>query len=74
MAGNEDSIVARIEEDLRQVEERFKEYVRTELYEAHREAIDQRIKPLERLVYGLVGLVMTMVACGVIGLVLVGGN
>lgn len=67
----DDDVVGRIESDLRGLEDRLKEYLRKDLFEAHQQTLDQRLRPLERIVYGLVGLVLLAVGSGIVALVVV---
>ena len=53
------------------LEKRFDEYVLKIVFENLKERIDDRIKPLERLVYGMVGLVLLSVLTAVIATVVV---
>ena len=55
----------------RELEKRFDEYVLKIVFDNLKERIDDRIKPLERLVYGMVGLVLLSVLTAVIATVVV---
>lgn len=68
---HDDDVVNRIESDLRGLEDRLKEYLRKDLFEAHQATLDQRLRPLERIVYGLVALVLLAVGSGIVALVVV---
>ena len=45
-------------------------YVLTIVFEGHKNYIDQRLKPLERIVYGLVGIMLSMIIAAMMYLVL----
>lgn len=68
---SDNRIIERIERDLEGLEERLSQYVLLVIFEAYKEYVDQRMKPLERLVYGLVGLVLIAFVTALIGLVIV---
>lgn len=68
---SDNRIIDRIEEDLKGLEARLSEYVLLVIFESYKEYVDQRMKPLERLVYGLVGLVLIAFVTALIGLVIV---
>ena len=55
----------------KELERRFDEYVLKIVFDNLKERIDDRIKPLERLVYGMVGLVLLSVLTAVIATVVV---
>lgn len=61
--------VTRIEKDLEEFETKLNDYVLKIIFEAHKEQLDNRIKPLERLLYGLVGLVLISVVTAIIATV-----
>jgi hypothetical protein len=48
------------------LERRFDEYVMKVVFENLKERLDDRIKPLERLIYGMVGLVLISVLTAVV--------
>jgi hypothetical protein len=53
------------------LEKKFDEYVLKIAFEAQKDRIDDRIKPLERLVYGMVGLILIAVVTALIATVVV---
>jgi hypothetical protein len=53
------------------LEKKFDEYVLKIAFEAQKDRLDDRIKPLERLVYGMVGLILIAVVTAVIATVVV---
>ena len=68
-----DDMLRRVIEDIHDLNRTLKdEYVLLVMFNGHKEYIDQRIKPLERLVYGLVGLVLTGFATALVALVVNG--
>lgn len=67
----DEDIVRRLERDIEQLETRLGEYLLKAIFEESRKALDQRLRPLERIVYGLVGLVMITFATAVLSLVIV---
>lgn len=66
--------VQRVEQDAKEfeakLERKFDEYVLNLVFTNYKEYMDQRIRPLERLVYGMVGLVLMSVVGGLLSLVL----
>lgn len=73
--------IARLEKDLESFEKdieafnhKLNDYVLKLIFEAHKEQLDGRIKPLERLLYGLVGLVLMAVVTAVIATVVNSGG
>jgi len=65
-----DAMLRRVIEDIHDLNKTLKdEYVLLVMFNGHKEYIDQRIKPLERLVYGLVGLVLTGFVTAAVALV-----
>lgn len=67
--------IQRLEKDASDYEDRlekkFNEYVLKIAFEAQRDRMDDRIKPLERLVYGMVGLILIAVVTALIATVVV---
>lgn len=65
--------VLRIEKEADEFEDRlekkFDDYLLRIIFEAYKERLDDRIKPLERLVYGMVGLVLLTVLGAIIATV-----
>ena len=53
------------------LEKKFNEYVLKIAFEAQRDRMDDRIKPLERLVYGMVGLILIAVITALVATVVV---
>lgn len=53
------------------LEKKFDEYVLKIAFEAQKDRLDDRIKPLERLVYGMVGLILIAVVTALIATVVV---
>ena len=67
--------IARIKADLEKLGATVKDdYLLVVVFEGHREYIDQRIKPLERLIYGLIGIVLSMVIASIMYLVIDNGT
>ena len=66
--------VRRVEDDAKEfevkLERKFNDYVLALVFNNYKEYVDQRIKPLEKIVYGLVGLVLITVMGGLLGLVI----
>lgn len=66
---------ARMEKDAAEfearLEKKFDEYVLKIAFEAQRDRFDDRIKPIERLVYGMVGLILIAVVTALIATVVV---
>ena len=67
--------VRRVENDAKEFEEKlerkFDNYVLTLVFNNYKDYLDQRIKPLEKIVYGLVALVLVAVMGGLLGLVII---
>lgn len=67
--------VARIEKEADEfeakLEKKFDEYLLKVIFESHKERLDDRIKPLERLVYGMVGLILLTVLAAIVATVIV---
>ena len=67
--------IQRLEKDASDYEDRlekkFNEYVLKIAFEAQRDRMDDRIKPLERLVYGMVGLILIAVITALVATVVV---
>lgn len=65
--------LARIEKESEEFEEklerRFDEYVLKVVFENLKDRLDDRIKPLERLVYGMVGLILISVLTAIVATV-----
>lgn len=54
------ALLHRVMEDVRDLNATLKDdYVLLVVFNGYQDYVDQRMKPLERLVYGLVGLVLT---------------
>jgi len=64
--------VDEIRKDIDETERRFEKYVEQAVFIAFREHTDLRLKPLEKLTTGLVGLVLTSVLAAVLALVVRG--
>lgn len=66
--------VRRVEDDAKEfevkLERKFNDYVLALVFNNYKEYVDQRIKPLEKIVYGLVGLVLITVMGALLGLVI----
>ena len=54
------------------LEKKFDEYVLRLVFESYKEHLDSRLKPIERLVYGMVGLILISVMTAIIATVVVG--
>ena len=67
--------VRRVESDAKEFEEKlerkFDDYVLTLVFNNYKDYVDQRIKPLEKLVYGVVALILVAVVGGLLGLVII---
>ncbi len=67
--------VRRVERDAKEFEEKlerkFDDYVLTLVFNNYKDYVDQRIKPLEKLVYGVVALILVAVVGGLLGLVII---
>lgn len=67
--------VRRVERDAKEFEEKlerkFDDYVLTLVFNNYKDYVDQRIKPLEKLVYGVVALILVTVVGGLLGLVII---
>lgn len=61
-----------VRDDIGDMEDRFKDHLQIIVFEEFKKALDQRIVPLERVVYGLVGIVLLAVMGAVIALVVTG--
>jgi hypothetical protein len=55
----------------KKLEKKFDEYILKLVFEGYKERLDDRIKPLERLVYGIVGLILISVMTALIATVVV---
>ena len=64
--------VEEIRKDIAETEKRFEKYVEDAVFIAFREHTDLRLRPLERLTTGLVGLVLATVLTAVLALVVRG--
>lgn len=66
--------VTRVENDAKEfeakLERRFDDYVLALVFNNYKEYVDQRMKPLEKIVYGLVALVLVAVMSGLLGLII----
>ena len=66
--------VIRIESEAKdfetKLERKFDDYVLNLVFNNYKEYVDQRMKPLEKIVYGLVTLVLVAVMSGLLGLVI----
>jgi hypothetical protein len=56
------------------MEQRFEKYVEKALFDAHKDTLEQRIKPLELIVKGMVALVLMGVGTAILNLVVNGGS
>lgn len=64
-------LLERLQEDLKALNELVTEkYVLLLIFEGHKQYIDQRLKPLERLTYGLVSIVLATVVTSIMYLVI----
>lgn len=67
--------VKRVEIDAKDFEEKlerkFNDYVLTLVFNNYKEYVDQRMKPIEKIVYGLVALVLVAVIGALLGLVII---
>lgn len=64
--------VDEIRRDMAETEKRFEKYVETAVFTAFRDHTDLRLRPLERLTTGLIGLVLTTVVAALLALVIRG--
>lgn len=68
--------MGRIEKDAydfeAKLEKKFDEYLLKLVFESYKEHLDARIKPIERLVYGMVGLILISVITAIVATVIVG--
>ena len=64
--------VDEIRKDIEETEKRFEKYVENAVFQAFREHTDLRLRPLEKLTTGLVGLVLATVLAAVLALVVRG--
>jgi hypothetical protein len=64
--------VDEIRKDIEETEKRFEKYVENAVFQAFREHTDLRLKPIERLTTGLIGLVLATVVTAVLALVIRG--
>jgi hypothetical protein len=68
--------LSRIEKDAEdfeaKLEKKFDEYVLRLVFDSYKEHLDSRLKPIERLVYGMVGLILISVMTAIIATVVVG--
>ena len=53
------------------LEKKFDDYLLQIIFDSYKERLDDRIKPLERLVYGMVGLILLTVLGAVIATVVI---
>lgn len=56
------------------MEQRFERYVEKALFDAHKDTLEQRIKPLELIVKGMVGLVLMGVGTAILNLIVNSGT
>ena len=56
------------------MEQRFEKYVEKALFDAHKDTLEHRIKPLELIVKGMVALVLMGVGTAILNLVVNGGS
>lgn len=73
MTENDESsaLLKRVIDDVHDLNRTLKdEYVLLVVFDGHKQYMDQRMKPLERLVYGLVGLVLAGFVSALVALVL----
>lgn len=56
------------------LEKKFDEYVLKLVFDSYKEHLDSRLRPLERLVYGMVGLVLISVISAILAMVVVGAK
>ena len=61
---------AKFEADVAEMEKRFERYVETAIFEAHKETLDERIKPLELIMKGMVALILMGVGTAILNVVL----
>ena len=64
--------VDELRRDMEETEKRFEKYVEQAVFVAFRDLTDLRLRPLERLMTGLVGLVLATVLTAVLALVVRG--
>lgn len=66
--------VKRVEEDAKEfevkLERKFNDYVLALVFNNYKDYVDQRLKPIEKIVYGLVALVLMSVVGALLGLVI----
>ena len=48
----------RIEKEVEELEDNFEAYVQQSVFEAFKAELDRRIRPMERLLYGTVGVIL----------------
>lgn len=67
--------VKRVEADAKEfeakLEQKFDNYVLTLVFNNYKDYLDQRIKPLEKLVYGVVALILVAVIGALLGLIII---
>ena len=67
--------VARLEKEAQdfedKLEKKFDEYLLKLVFDGYKDRLDDRLKPLERLVYGIVGLILISVMTALIATVVV---
>jgi hypothetical protein len=56
------------------MEQRFEKYVEKALFDAHKDTLEQRIKPLELIVKGMVGLILMGVGTALLNLLINSGT
>lgn len=64
--------VDELRRDMEETEKRFEKYVEQAVFVAFRDLTDLRLRPLERLTTGLVGLILATVLTAVLALVVRG--
>lgn len=63
--------ITQIERDIAGLDDRQKAFVLGMVFDAHVQAVDARFKPLEKLVYGVVALIVIAVISALVAVVVV---
>lgn len=64
--------IEEIRKDIAETEKRFEKYVENAVFVAFRDHTDLRLRPLERLTTGMIGLVLATVLTAVLALIIKG--
>lgn len=65
--------VHRLRSDFDALERKFDDYVLKIVFESHKEQLESRLRPIERLLYGVVGLILMGVVTALLATVVVPG-